>query len=553
MLHDSLIQWPQWLAEDLYSRLLLLVGLALIGVVTITVWFAAWGEPPQLGDRIPFISNTFQFLTNNEKFMERVRKILHNRNLAKFYLGPIPFYLVSGAQNMQTIFGRSNKVGSEDIFVHNVLPVLYKMPKKDVERFANDKSGRGKNPLPGYENVPKDQRYWAAYEHVHTEYLARTTHLKPVIDVFRGIFSDMIDKYPVGESCTVSVIDFCRREVAECAMKTLLGPTIFKLNPGFLDAFWDFDDKVFMLTLGFPRWLYSRPYQVHDRYLGMIEKYVSSAWSNFKWDGASAESPWEPHFGARVCREIAKWLKEQQFPDQSIAGALGTLLFAQNSNTIPTTMWMILEIAKDPALLSAVREEVATTLTTDAETGSRTFDIPKLAVLPLLQSVFTETLRLRMNFNIIRQVKEPFSVDGYTLKKGAMLQAPMMVAHYDESVWGTDEHPASAFWAERHIKYVQEVDNYGNITNKRTFAMAGRPSSYFPFGGGPPVCPGRHFSKHEIMTTVGLLVSKFDFELIEWTNLDGSPSERPAQNDQRYCGAGAMPPDRDMKIRWKRV
>jgi cytochrome P450 len=235
-------------------------------------------------------------------------------------------------------------------------------------------------------------------------------------------------------------------------------------------------------------------------------------------------------------------------------------------------MWMVLELARDPALLKAVQEEVATTETTDPNTKERTFDIQKLATLPLLQAVFTETLRLRMNFNIIRQVKEPFDVDGYTLKKGAMLQAPMMVAHYDEAVWASEGHPASEFWAERHIKYVDETNDSGSIMKKRIFAIAGRPSSYFPFGriyrnsytvrlvkltcktgGGPPVCPGRHFSKHEIMTTIGLMVSKFKFEHVEWTYLDGRPSDRMAHSDQRYCGAGAMPPDRDMKIRWKRV
>ena len=253
---------------------------------------------------------------------------MSNRNLAKVYMGPIPFYLVSGPQNIQTIFGRSNKVGTEYIFTHNVLPVMYKMPKKDIQRFANDKSGRGKTPAPGYENMPTDQRLWSAYEHVHTEYLARTQHLKPVIEIFRGLFSDVLDKYPVGQSNTVRVIDFCRQEVAECAMRTLLGPTIFDLNPGFLDAFWEFDYNVFMLTFGFPKWANPGPYRVQDRFLSMIEKYVDSARSNFDWNGPSAESPWEPHFGARVCREIAKWLTESGFPDVSIAGALGTLLFA---------------------------------------------------------------------------------------------------------------------------------------------------------------------------------------------------------------------------------
>lgn len=50
-----------------------------------------------------------------------------------------------------------------------------------------------------------------------------------------------------------------------------------------------------------------------------------------------------------------------------------------------------------------------------------------------------------------------------------------------------------------------------------------------------------------------MLVSKFDIEVVKWVKLDGSPSDRPAQNNQTYCGAGTMPPDREMKIRIKRL
>jgi cytochrome P450 len=149
-------------------------------------------------------------------------------------------------------------------------------------------------------------------------------------------------------------------------------------------------------------------------------------------------------------------------------------------------MWVILEITRDPSLLQAIREEVAASYVTDSETGIRTIDIEKLVVQPLLQSIFTEALRLHMNFNLMRNVNESITMDGFTLPKGSMLQAPMLVAHYDEAVWGSSEHPASEFWAERHIKYEKETDEASNVTQKRVFAMAGRPSSYFPFGGSSP-------------------------------------------------------------------
>lgn len=204
-----------------------------------------------------------------------------------------------------------------------------------------------------------------------------------------------------------------------------------------------------------------------------------------------------------------------------------------------------MEIIKDPSLLQDVRDEVAEVIHTDPETGGVSIDQQKLVALPLLQSIFTETLRLRINFNIMRDVKQPITLDGHTIPEGVMLQAPMQVAHYNEKVWNAaGDHPANQFWAQRHIRYTEQGA-------KSTYSMAGSPSSYFPFGGGANICPGRRLAKSEILTTVALVVSLFDIEFVGWTNSDGSPSSREAQSDLRFSGAGAMPPDRDMILRWK--
>lgn len=72
-------------------------------------------------------------------------------------------------------------------------------------------------------------------------------------------------------------------------------------------------------------------------------------------------------------------------------------------------------------------------------------------------------------------------------------------------------------------------------------------------GGGTSICPGRHFAKQEIMLTLAMIVSRFDIEVLDWTMLDGSISDRPARDNERYCGAAAVPPDRDMKVRWRKL
>ncbi|KAM7211038.1 Cytochrome P450 [Rhypophila decipiens] len=198
-----------------------------------------------------------------------------------------------------------------------------------------------------------------------------------------------------------------------------------------------------------------------------------------------------------------------------------------------------MELAQDVELQQAIREEVEFTYTVDPETGTRIIDGQKLVTFPRLQSVYTELMRMHVSMNVTREVVGTgVKLRGYEIPPGSLLQAPSEIPHYDESAWGTEEHPACEFWAARHVKSV-EPEEIDSKTGKRKqvlqFDMMGRPSDWFPYGGGQGVCPGRYFAKQEIMLTLATFVS------------------RPAQNDGKYAGAAGVPPDRDMKIRWKRI
>ncbi|KAI0097726.1 putative cytochrome P450 [Nemania sp. FL0031] len=506
-------------------------------------------SPPSLCDPIPYIFNTLQFLFDNDRFTKRVLSALKKSNVVKFHLGSKEVYLLSGAQNVQALF-TSRKLSYEEIFITKAFPKFWRLNKDEVKRFANDKSGPNRVPLPGTESTPSEQRYWAARHQVYHGFLGRSRQFQPTIDEFSNQFMKMVEgsRFPLGEWTTVSVVSLCRNEVASCAVSALFGQHILSLNSGFLDAFWDFDSVFFNLILGLPRWVYSRPFDAHDRHLAMIDKYLNQALEKFAWDGPDAQALWEPLFGARICRELVKWLIEAGFQREALTGALGSLLFAQNSNSIPTATWMLMELFKDTSLFQAVQEEIETAR---GGSGSRRLDLDTLMTLPLLTSVFTETLRLRMSLNIIRTLESPITIGGYEIPKGSYLQAPTMAAHYDEDTWGQPGHPASEFWAGRHIKYVESNDS-GKPGLQRVFATPGHPNTFFPFGGGTPICPGRHFAKAEIFSMVSIVVDRFDVEFIAWTELDGSPSDRPARNDARYSAAGSSPPDRDMLVRWKR-
>ncbi len=155
------------------------------------------------------------------------------------------------------------------------------MSKDEVKLFANDRSGHKETPLPGNEHIPPDQRYWATKYHVLYGFLSRSHHIKPIVDEFRNQFSQVVEKYPVGE-CTELIIDKLNRgDFTQCAITTLFGPKILELNPDFLDAFWGFDAYASVLVYGFPEWMYPAPYRASNRFLDRIEKYVEAGLKNF--------------------------------------------------------------------------------------------------------------------------------------------------------------------------------------------------------------------------------------------------------------------------------
>jgi hypothetical protein len=145
-----------------------------------------------------------------------------------------------------------------------------------------------------------------------------------------------------------------------------------------------------------------------------------------------------------------------------------------------------MELILDQPLLQAVRTEAMQTFAVDELTGQRQPDIQKLASMPLLTAVYTEVLRMHISFTATRETLRDIELDGYHIAKGCLVQSPSQIAHYDESVWGTAEYPASVFWAGRHLLMVsRKTEKEGEIIQEPHFSVKSRPASFFPYGNVP--------------------------------------------------------------------
>ncbi|KAI0468869.1 cytochrome P450 [Xylaria cf. heliscus] len=530
---------------------LVALGLCLIASLVITLIQRRTGrrEAPMLNEFIPFVSNTYQYLTDMGGFLNRATTALAMNGIVRFRLGRRNVYLVSGTDNIQALCEPPH-IMDPNTFHILLMQTHWGITPHEIKKFQGDVSGRKKIPLPGTENIPLDQRHWYNHHQIYAEYLSSAKYTQILANTFLSFFSEKLDRYQLLEWTSVSLFDFLKTDMAESAIASIFGTQILSLNPEMIKAYWEFDEVAGALVFGLPRLIKPRPWRVRERLHNMVHRHVQSAWLHFNWDGPEAELDWDPHWGSRFSREIAKWLRGAGFTDHTISGHTTATLFGLNGNTLPIATWILMELVQDQKLAQLIRKEVSVAFTVDPNTGKHEIDIHKLLSLPRLLSVYTEVLRLHISFNATREVRQDISINNFSIAKGSLVQAPSQIVHYDEYVWGIDDHPASEFWAERHLEYVDET---GDAILEPHFLINARPTSFFPFGLGYALCPGRHFAKREILLAVAIIINKFEIEMIEWMLPDGTPSDRPARSNQYYAGTAAMPPDREMKIRWKRM
>ncbi|KAK4183228.1 cytochrome P450 [Podospora australis] len=546
---------------------------------------------PQLDETVPYVSNTWQFLTNHAKFLNRVSKALTTQQtpIIKFTLGPFqPVYVISGPSNVQRLFG-SPEILDGDWVHFALMEKQWDMSPAEMFKFRQDTTGRHPHPLPGSSSsLNNGYRYWRNHNLLYTRFLTEPYCWVPLVFKFCDSFTKNLDsRFPLinGSSASsspdstktqwekVSLFELLKQEMASAAIYTLFGSKIFDLNPGFMEAYWDYDKVAGKLIVGFPPLLQPKNAAKKERLHSMVQKHIVCAWESYPFpektksneDEQEEVEQWDPHFGSRLSRESAIWLRSQGFSDRVAAGHTLATLFGLNGNTVPVTIWALIELLQDPSLLADIREEIrqsgCISLPSSSSDTFKVVDVHKVVSLPLLQSVYVEIMRMHVSFAVTRQVRgQNIPVEtilgtdsGYRgeIEAGALLQTLSRVAHFDEEVWGVEGHPATEFYGYRHVKNVKD-----EVTGaeKMVFAMKGRPNSFFAYGGGYWICPGRHFGKMEIMLTLALMVMKFEMKFVEWMTLDGKPSDRAPEDDElRYAGSIAMFPDRDVKVRLRRV
>lgn len=226
-----------------------------------------------------------------------------------------------------------------------------------------------------------------------------------------------------------------------------------------------------------------------------------------------------------------------------------SMLLVATTNAVPTLFWLLIYILSNPKLVHDLREEVSTVTTTTTNThGARKMIINTSKFekhCPVLCSSYQESMRLsnkNMSIRVARDDTLISSSDGtFFLPKNSILFLPSSLHTTDTGIWGSD---ANSFDPRRFIKKQATSAGAGEESSP---AEAGadkdlkslQKKSFFPFGGGRHLCPGRHFAFAEILGFVAVLVSGYD---VAMADEDGKPAGKVAVPERKNGEFGEAVP-----------
>lgn len=172
-------------------------------------------------------------------------------------------------------------------------------------------------------------------------------------------------------------------------------------------------------------------------------------------------------------------------PDSFVRDNILTLFFAGHETTANTLTWALYYLDQNPDVLRTLQQEV------DSVLGGRVPTLADLKQLPYTMQVIKETMRIEPTVAALsRALTHDVELGGYHIGKESLVLMPIYILHHDPRWWTSPEIFDPSRFSE---------ENEPNIPK---FA-------YLPFGGGPRICIGNHFSLMESQLLLAMIVSRY--------------------------------------------
>jgi len=199
--------------------------------------------------------------------------------------------------------------------------------------------------------------------------------------------------------------------------------------------------------------------------------------------------------------------------EEEILGVMRVVILAGHETTANTLCWMLLEIARSPAIQTRLRREIREMEQIVQLRGDSQYTIADLDSMPYLNAVLKETLRYHpVAINTFRQTARddilPLSnpittltgevINELPVPKGMKIITSISSYNRKQDIFGPDAHLYNPDrWFNSGIKKETSVGVVGNLVS---------------FSGGVRSCIGWKFAMAELQAFLFELVGNFEFE-----------------------------------------
>ena len=228
------------------------------------------------------------------------------------------------------------------------------------------------------------------------------------------------------------------------------------------------------------------------------------------------------------------------------------------------------ETLQRPTVLVQALDEVATSRSLSFPPSNPSVNVETLCRVPILQSMYAETLRLYISlFSLRSAIHGNFKFGNHTIPQGELIAVDSRVSAMDQRIWSTGAidsseeppHPLEQWWAERFLvspddpssgpvrpqasqgRPPAEPVSFSPGHGHLRFTTEGLAGAWTPYGGGPRQCPGRNFAKQEIIVAFVLIFSMLEIELLD---------TKPVKPNLKYYGLGTLPPRGKIPFRMRK-
>ncbi len=176
--------------------------------------------------------------------------------------------------------------------------------------------------------------------------------------------------------------------------------------------------------------------------------------------------------------------------DKQLRDELMTIFLAGHETTANGLSWTLYLLSQHPEAEAKLHKEI------DSVIGRERLRPEHFQMLKYTQNVIWESLRLFPPAYVVgRQVDETVEIGGYLLKKGEMVLMSQYVMH-------------------RKPNYFENPDEFKPERFENNLLRTLPDYAYFPFGGGPRVCIGNHFSFMEMVLALACIAQRYRLTLI---------------------------------------